>query len=67
VVLVAHLVLGLALVAMATTVLMRRDNLARKERAGGRVAAGRAGWTVVGVILALSGLLQLLTAVGYAI
>jgi hypothetical protein len=62
VVFVYHFVLGLALGALGTAVLIRRENLARNEGNRSRIVMGRAGWTAFGVISALAGLLQLAVA-----
>jgi hypothetical protein len=60
---VVQLVLGVALLALAATLLVRREALTDREASRGRVAIGTAGWTVAGGILALAGLLQLALAV----
>jgi hypothetical protein len=60
------LVAGVAFFAVAVTLVIRRHSLARKEAARGRVAMGPTGWTVLGTLIALVGLLQLATAAAYA-
>jgi hypothetical protein len=57
-----HLVIGLAFATFGVAFLLRRRSLARDEAGRGRVAMGPAGWTVLGSILVLAGVLQIATA-----
>jgi hypothetical protein len=55
---IAHLVLGAALSAVGATLRLRRQSLARKEAQRGRTMVGPTGWTVLGGISVLVGLVQ---------
>ena len=60
---VAQYALGVALLVLGATFLVRRQALTSSEADRGRATIGPAGWTVVGGILALAGLVQLALAV----
>ena len=59
---VAHLVLGVALLAVGATFMLRRQRLARREASRGRMIMGTTGWTVLGGICTLVGVVQVVLA-----
>jgi hypothetical protein len=63
VVFVAHLLLGVALLIVGAALALGRQRITCKEAQRGRTRIGATGWTVLGGILALNGVLQVALAV----